>query len=276
MMPPKLGIIAGGGDLPREIIAECQRLGRDYFVVALKGHADASTVSDSPHEWVRLGAAGQTVKLLHREIIAEVVLAGSVKRPSLFQLRPDFWAIKFFARTGVANKGDNGLLQAIVTSLETQEGFRVVGVHSVLPSLLARVGCVSRQVPDRAAISDIELGWAAALSLGAADLGQAVVARNGCVVARETASGTAAMLETVTPDKGGIPVGVLVKVSKPGQERRADLPAIGPDTISQVVNAGLAGVAIEADQSLILNRKETIAAANEAGVFIDVRVGIGT
>jgi len=273
MMPPKLGIIAGGGDLPRELIAECRRTDRDYFVVALKGHADANTVLNSPHEWVRLGAAGRSIRVLRREGVTEVVLAGAVARPSLFQLCPDFWTVLFFIQSGVANKGDNSLLQALVNTLETKEGFGVVGVHTLLPSLLARTGVLSSKGPDSGSNEDIRVAWAAALELGASDLGQSVVVRNGLVLARETASGTAAMLASISPDERGMATGVLVKVSKPGQEQRADLPTIGPNTIAQVAKAGLAGIAIEADQSIILNKNETISAANDAGIFLDVRSG---
>ncbi len=270
-MLPKLGIIAGGGDLPREIITECRNSGRAYYIVALKGHADPDTVVGSDHHWVRLGAAGETIGRLRDANVRDVVLAGSVKRPSMLQLRPDFWALKFFVRTGVASKGDNGLLQAIVSALETREGFHVVGAHSVLPSLLATEGVLTNAQPDTAAMDDVLKGWGEALELGEKDLGQAVVVRNGETLARESASGTAAMLSTIAPTGEGSLCGVLVKVSKPEQEQRADLPTIGPDTVAQVQKAGLAGIAIEAGKSLILDKSRTIERANEAGLFIVVR-----
>ncbi len=273
-MPPKLGIIAGGGGLPLEIIAECRRTGRPFFVVALLGHTDKETVTGTAHKWVRLGAAGQIVQALRRKKAVEIVLAGSVKRPSLLQLRPDFWALKFFVRTGVAYRGDNGLLQAIVKTLETREGFQVVGAHTLLPGLLADEGCLGKIEADSRALKDIRVAWAAALKLGGRDVGQGAIARHGAVLGLEGASGTAAMLAAVEPDAVDPVSGVLVKVCKPDQELRADLPTIGPSTVSQAVRAGLAGIAIEADKSLVLDKKRTIQTADEAGLFIVALKGL--
>lgn len=268
MMLPKLGIIAGGGDLPREIIAECRRSGRPFYVVALKGQADTETVKDTPHTWIRLGAAGKTIKTFRQQNAIELVMAGSVTRPSLAQLRPDFWALKFFASSRVHNKGDDGLLRAVIVALESHEGFRVVGAHAILPDLLATEGSYGNVSPDRQALQDINIAWEAAYELGAQDIGQAAVARNGALIAKESASGTAVMLSGITALDAHRPAGVLVKVSKPDQEYRADLPAIGPDTIDQAVKAGLAGIAIEAGKALILNKVQTIKAANDAQLFI--------
>ncbi len=267
-MLPKLGIIAGGGALPREIIAECRRTGRPFYVVALKGQADEETVKDTPHSWIRLGAAGKTIETFRQQSTQELVMAGSVTRPSLAQLRPDLWALKFFAQSGVQNRGDDGLLRALIGALETQEGFRVIGAHTVLPDLLATEGIYGEQSPDEQAIRDIHLAWQAAFDLGALDIGQAAVARNGAVIARESSSGTAAMLTEVARLSSPAPAGVLVKISKPDQEHRADLPTIGPDTVLQVAKAGLTGIAIEAGKALVLNRTETIQAANSAKMFL--------
>lgn len=267
-MLPKLGIIAGKGGLPREIIAECLRTQRAFFVIALKGHAEPETVLNCSHVWVRLGAVGKIISTLRNENVTQLVMAGSVKRPSILELRPDFWALTFFARTGVANKGDDGLLGTLVRALETREGFKVVGAHTLLPEVLAPEGCLGNVKPDPTAHSDISVAWEAAIDLGRADIGQAVVARDGTVVAQEIASGTAAML-TALPMPGGTSLkGVLVKVSKPGQELRADMPTIGPDTIKQILKAQLAGVAVEAGKSIILDRQKTINLADEAGVFV--------
>jgi len=267
-MRPKLGIIAGRGELPREIIDECRRIGRSCFVVALKGQADPEITTDCPHLWVRLGAAGKTIAAFRRENVSELVMAGSVNRPSLLQLCPDLWALRFFLRTGVANKGDNSLLQALVNALETREGFQVVGAHTLLPDLLASEGCLGEVTPSGDAQRDIKVAWKAARDLGRRDVGQAVVARDGALVAEESASGTAAMLAAVRPDGKNACNGVLVKVAKPGQELRADMPTIGPDTLTQVSKAGLAGIAIEAGKTIILNKKETLETANRLKIFI--------
>lgn len=267
-MPPKLGILAGGGELPLALIAECRKEDRPYFVIALKDQIKPEDVASSPHAWFRLGAAGKIIARLRAEAVEQVVMAGSVKRPSLVDLRPDFWALSFFIRTGVARKGDNSLLDALIRELEEREGFEVIGAHDLLPDTLATAGNNGQIGPDETAQMDINAGWAAALDLGRKDIGQAVVARDGALLATEDASGTAEMLKRLQQNRSEPKSGVLVKVSKPGQNLRADMPAIGPDTITQVSKAGLAGIAIEAGKTLILRKSETLDYADKAEVFI--------
>lgn len=266
MMPPKLGIVAGGGRLPALIVEACRKQGRDFFVLALEGQAEKSLTDGIDHAWVRLGALGAAVDRLRKAGVGEVVLAGSVRRPNLADLRPDAKAMAFFARTGAAALGDDGLLTALVDTLESREGFCVVGPDSLLPDLLASPGAYGRHHPDAAAQSDIAAAFRAAKELGAADIGQAAVARDGHVVDVEDKEGTDALLARVgqKSERGG----VLVKTKKPGQERRADLPAIGPDTVAAAKRAGLAGIAIEAGAALVLDREALVTAADAAGLFV--------
>jgi DUF1009 family protein len=268
MMLPKLGIIAGGGSLPLSVINECKRIKRPYFVAALKGHTQLKTVIDTPHFWTRLGAAGQAISVLHKQGVKELVMVGSITRPSLLQLWPDFWTIKFFLRTGVVSKGDDRFLKALINVLEGIEKFNIVGVHSLLPNLVASEGVYGKIEPSEDEVLNIKIAWAAALELGRRDIGQATIARSGKVVAKENAIGTASMIASVSPNTGKPQSGVLVKVSKPGQEQRVDLPTIGPDTIKQVSLAGLAGIAIETGNAIVIDKEATIKAANEAGIFI--------
>jgi hypothetical protein len=139
-MPAKLGLIAGGGTLPRRIVEAARAQGRDIFVVALEGQTAAATLEgDIPHVRVRLGAAGKTVKALRQAGCEEVVLAGPVRRPGLAELRPDLKAARFLGRMGTKAVGDDGLLRAVIGLLE-EEGFRVVGVHDILGDILAAAG----------------------------------------------------------------------------------------------------------------------------------------
>ncbi len=129
----KLGIIAGEGDLPARIIAACRDCGRPFFVLALEGRTSPEAVGDTPHAWIRLGAAGKALKLLRRENVEELVLAGPVRRPSLAELKPDLWAVRFLARKG--NRvfdDDDGLLGALVREMEETEGFRVLQPETLL------------------------------------------------------------------------------------------------------------------------------------------------
>lgn len=267
----KLGILAGGGALPGRIVDACIARGRPFFVVAFEGQADADLVVPRaghriPHCRVRMEKAGATIRRLRREGVAELVMAGRMRRPSLGALRPDLWTIRFLARVGGLGQGDDALLKAIVAALES-EGFTVVGPDSLVPELLAPAGVIGAVQPDDAAQRDIRVGIAEALALGARDEGQAVVVREGRAIGHETADGTDALLGALAaPD--GPASGVLVKVAKPGQERRVDLPAIGPDTVAAAGRAGLAGIAVEAAGALVLEREATVAAADAAGLFL--------
>ena len=265
-MLPKLGILAGGGDLPRRLIALCRNTGRDYFVVAFSGQADAGLVPDTPHEWIALGAGGQTVAALHREDVAEVVMAGHIKRPKLGQLKLDAYGAKLMARIGYRMLGDNSLLSALAGALE-KEGFVVKGADDLLAGLLAPEGVMGAITPGPSDLRDIDVGIDAARQLGARDIGQGVIVRNEFVVERETEDGTDAMIARFAaagPDKGG----VLVKMKKPDQDRRIDLPAIGAATVENAARAGLAGIAVEAGATLVLGLETLVEKANAEGLFV--------
>jgi hypothetical protein len=272
-MPPRLGILAGGGTLPALLVDTCIRQRRPFFVIAFEGQADAALVAARPdgqavpHTWVRVGAAGRTVRLLRREGVRDLVMAGRMRRPSLVSLLPDLWALRFLLRHRGLKRGDDALLRALIEALG-EEGFTVVGVDSLLPDLVAPAGVLGAVQPDAAALADIRLGVEAALSIGARDVGQAAVARRGRVIGREGREGTDAMLAACAGERPGTPSGVLVKMAKPGQERRVDLPAIGPGTVAAAARAGLAGIAVEAGGALLVERDGLIAAADAAGLFV--------
>jgi DUF1009 family protein len=266
--PGPLGIIAGSGALPRRLAESCRATGRAVFILALEGAADQATVADVPHAWCRLGAAAAGLDLLRANAVTELVLAGGVRRPSLSALLPDWRAAKFFARVGYRALGDNGLLSAIVKELE-HEGFRVGGggdrqsADNVLPE-----GPLGGYVPDEDARADIEHGIGVARALGALDIGQAVVVQQGLVLGVEAAEGTDELLRRCAGLRRDGPGGVLVKMAKPGQERRADLPTIGPQTVTLTAAAGLGGIAAEAAMTLVIDRADLVRAADEAGLFV--------
>lgn len=262
----KLGILAGGGELPRLLIQTCRDQTRDVFVVAFKDQCDPQTTEGVDHAWVRLGAAGQAIKHLRDNGVEELVMAGRIKRPGVAALMPDTRALKFIAG-GVMNRGDDGLLSHIVEILETQEGFGMVGVHDVMPELLSPEGVIGAVRPGADSQADIEAAVHAALELGMADRGQAAVACGGEVVALEGKDGTDAMLKRLAQNRQG-EGGVLAKMVKPGQERRADLPAIGQATIENAHAAGLKGIAVEAGGSIIVGRAAVVDAADRLGLFV--------
>lgn len=267
-MAGKLGIIAGGGDLPGRLIQVCRDSQRDVFVVAIEGHTDPRTVEQTEHVWVRLGDASKALEPLRTAGVEELVLAGPINRPSLSELRPNLRIAGFLAKVGRRAFGDDGLLSAIIGTLEEEEGFRVVGIDEVVGDLIAEAGVYGRHQPDEAATADIERGIEVAKAIGAIDVGQSVVVQQGLVLGVEAVEGTDALLERCGPLRRQGPGGVLVKVKKPEQEHRADLPTIGLKTVRAAAEAGLQGIAVEAGGTLVLDRKALIETADEAGLFV--------
>ena len=263
-----LGIIAGGGPFPGQVARAAMAAGRQVFIVALEGFAEPSIVGPYPHATVRMGAAGRILALLREAKCHDVVVVGPVKRPSMLDLRPDAEGVRLLARIGrAAFGGDDGLLAAVLRVLG-EEGFRVLGAHEVLTEALAPAGLLTPNGPDAAAQADIARGLAVLKALGAADVGQACVVQQGIVLAVEAIEGTDAMLARAGSLARPGPGGVLVKCAKPGQDRRADLPAIGPDTMRAAAKAGLRGIAFEAGATLLADADATAEAAREAGLFL--------
>ena len=266
-MAGRIGVVAGGGALPRRLVESCRAAGREVFVLALEGEADPTLVEDVPHAWSRLGAAGSALDTLRANGVTELVLAGGVRRPSLSSLRPDWRAAKFFARVGYRALGDNGLLSAIVKELE-REGFRVIGADQLLDAAGLGEGPLGKFSPDAEAAADIARGIEIARTLGALDIGQAVIVQQGLVLGVEAIEGTDALLRRCAGLRRTGPGGVLVKVEKPGQEGRVDRPTIGPQTVELAAGAGLRGIAAEAGATIVLDRGEVVRAADAAGLFV--------
>ena len=266
--PPAHGILAGGGMLPGRVAAAAAAAGREVFLLGLEGFAEASVLAPWPHATVRIGAAGRILALLREHGCRDLVLVGPVRRPSLLDLRPDAEGARLLTRIGrAAFAGDDGLLAAVVRVLG-EEGFRILGAHDILTEAVGPKGLLSRSRADAAAMADIARGVKVARALGAVDVGQCCVVQQGIVLAAEAAEGTDAMLARAATLRWPGPGGVLVKLVKPGQDRRADLPTIGVGTIRAAAAAGLRGVAFEAHGTLLAEREAVVAAADEAGLFL--------
>jgi DUF1009 family protein len=266
--PPALGILAGGGPLPGRVAAAAEAAGRAVFLVGLEGFAEPAVLSPFRHSFVRLGAAGRILALLREHGCRDIVLVGPVKRPSILDLRPDVEGTKILARIGrAAFAGDDGLLAAVVRVL-AEEGFSVVGAHEILTEAVGPRGVLGRVAPDAQALADISRGVAVVRALGVADVGQACVVQQGIVLALEAIEGTDAMLARAGGLARAGAGGVLVKLVKPGQDRRADLPTIGPRTVAAAAAAGLTGIAFEAGGTLLTDRAGLVQAADDAGLFL--------
>lgn len=264
----KLGIIAGGRDLPRELIERCRTIGRPHFVIAFKGQTDPETVKDTEHAWVHVGAVGQALMHLRQAGVEDLVMVGPLRRPSWTELRPDVKGALWVARLTRQGFGDDSLLRIITEELE-KEGFKVVGVDSLMgDDFLAPLGVMGTVKPDALAQQDVKRGIEVALALGKVDVGQAVIIQQGMVLGVEALEGTDGLIERckalARPGVGG----VLVKIAKPGQDRRVDLPTMGPETVESAMKTGLRGIAVEAGSVQILHRQRLLEKANQAGIFI--------
>ena len=260
----RIGILAGGGRLPLTIAESVTRRGGQVHIVGITGEAD-NGITRYPHTWVNLGQVGRMVTTLRSEG-GELVIAGSVRRPNLYKLRPDTSFFRSLPQIlGLLAGGDDSVLSRVVRFFEAN-GLVVRGAHEVAPDLLVGEGALGAMALPPEARADAAIGFAVRAALGPLDAGQAVVVSGGKVLAIEGAEGTDAMLERVAQLRAsGLGVngsGVLAKGPKPGQELRVDMPAIGPRTVDLGVAAGLAGLALEAGGVLLLDRAEAIWAAN--------------
>ena len=265
-MGRKLGIIAGRGDWPRRLADACAQQERGCFVVALEGFCDVAKLGDLEYIQVGLGSVGKTLKALKQHECEDVVLAGPIDRPALSSVKPDLRAMKLMPKLLKA-QGDDGLLSVLVEEFES-EGFRVVGIDDVMTDILAGAGAMGRISPDEQQMKDIQRGAEVVRALGALDVGQAVVVQQGFVLGVEAAEGTDGLIERCGPMKRPGSAPVLVKMSKPDQDRRADLPTIGLQTMQEALRAGFAGIAVENGGVIVAERESLIQAADEAGMFL--------
>jgi DUF1009 family protein len=269
----KLAIIAGAGDLPVRLAEHCRDAGSAYFVSRIAGLSDPALLAH-PGVDTPLDKMGARLKSMHEAGCDAIVLAGNVRRPDFSSFAPDARTIEMLPRIlAAAGRGDDALLRAIIVECE-RDGFAVVGVDAVLEELCAAPGAMGAHAPDERAMKDIARGAAIAAALGGWDVGQGAVVCAGLALAVEAQEGTDAMLKRVaglpetvrgTPTKRR---GVLVKRTKPTQERRIDLPTIGLATVEAAAAAGLAGIALEAGGALILDKVDVIARADALSMFI--------
>lgn len=269
----KLGVIAGGGELPVLLAEHLANTRAPYFVARVTPYADAA-LERHPGSSNGLGAMGARMDAMRNAGCDAVVLIGQVPRPDVSKLELDDGAKAMLpAILAALPEGDDALLRTVLSEHE-RAGFRVLGAEEVMGDLLAPAGVWGKVSPSPAHMRDITKGAKIAHVIGAFDIAQGVVVAGGHVLALEAAEGTDEMLKRVatlpaavrgTPDARR---GVLVKRPKPIQERRIDLPTIGVRTIEGAALAGLAGVAVEAHGALAVRRADIVAAADAAGMFV--------
>ncbi|HUD84811.1 MAG TPA: UDP-2,3-diacylglucosamine diphosphatase LpxI [Xanthobacteraceae bacterium] len=269
-----LAIICGGGSIPGAVADAVVRSGRRPVMFAIKGWADPKVVERYAHHWIAIGQAGRFFRLAQAENCHDVLFIGTVLRPPLSQLRLDWRTIRLLPRTiGFFRGGDDKLLAGVAGVAESG-GLRVVGVQDVAPEIFVPEGLLGRYQPAARDQADIARALTVIAALGPFDVGQAAVVANHNVLAIEAAEGTDNMLARIAElrRQGRVTApagtGVLVKAPKSGQDRRFDLPTIGPRTVENAARAGLAGIAVTAGSTIIADAAEVAATADRAKIFV--------
>jgi DUF1009 family protein len=269
-----VGLIAGGGVLPFAVADSLIARGIDPVLFALKGVCDPQAVARFRHHFISIGQLGRLAKLLQSENCRDLVFIGTLVRPALSEIRLDWGTLRVIGSVWSAFRGgDDHLLSGVGRILE-QHGFRLVGIKDVAPDLLMPEGCLTLKSPDEGSTADIARGREVLRALSPFDIGQGAVVIDGHVVAVEDIEGTDGLLARVARlrAEGRIrakaPRGVLVKAPKNGQDLRFDLPTVGPRTIEGAAAAQLAGIAIVAGNTIVVEPQIMIAAADAAGLFV--------
>jgi len=256
-----VAILCGGGSFPGAVAEAIVRRGRRPVMFGVRGWADPKVIERYAHHWIAIGQIGRFFRLARAEHCREALFIGTVLRPPLSQIRLDWTSIRLMPRVvRFFRGGDDRLLSGLARLLE-DGGVRIVGIEEVAPEIIVPEGTLGRYAPSPRDRSDIVRALEVIAALGPFDVGQAVVVANGHVLGVEAAEGTDNLLARIADLRAqkrvATPtgVGVLVKAPKPGQDRRFDLPAIGPQTIESVARAGLAGLAVAAGSTIVANRR---------------------
>lgn len=265
---PPIGIIAGMGELPRIIARDARERGLRVVAVALEPLEDSFPDSAADIvERVNVGKLGAIIKALTKHGVKEALLAGKVPKTLLYKnlksIRPDMRTISVVLK--LKDRKDDSILLALADELK-KDGITLLDTAKFSPSLLTPEGVLTKRKPTKDEWKDIEFGWKMAKALGKLDVGQTVVVKNRAVMALEAIEGTdAAILRGGKLAQGGA---VVVKVSKPGQDMRFDVPAVGLNTLRSMIKTGAKVLAVEARKSIFVDREKLIKKADEAGISV--------
>jgi UDP-2,3-diacylglucosamine hydrolase len=269
-----LAVICGGGSLPYVVARAAQEQGRRPILFGLRGSADPERMAEFEHHWVDPWKFSNFRRVTKSAACRDVVMIGGVVRPALRDVRLDFGTLRLLPKVVRAfRSGDDHLLSSMARILE-EDGYRVIGAHEIAPEILMPHGVLSAVQPSDKDRSDIVRGLELLNAIGPFDVGQATVVCDGRVLAIEAAEGTDQMLAHLADLRGRGRVrarsggGVLVKAPKPAQDRRLDLPAIGPTTVEGAIAAGLAGIAVIGQATIVAEPERLAKAADQAGLFV--------
>jgi len=265
-----LALIAGAGRLPLLFARSARKRGRRVHVIALHALSDAGVATEADScEWLHLGELARMLESFERAGAREVALAGKVPKAFLWQRRdavkPDAKAVAFLA--SMTDRRDDSLLGAIA-GLLAAEGFPLASQLEVAAELVAPAGSIAGRAPSAAECGDIAFGFPVARALGGLDVGQSVVVQSRAVLALEAIEGTdAAIARGLSFAERGRPA-CVVKVAKPNQDARFDVPVIGPDTVRALAAGGGSALAVEAGRTLVVDRDELAREAERSGIAV--------
>jgi DUF1009 family protein len=260
-----VGLIAGGGQFPLRIAEAARKKGHRVVVVAHQGETDPA-LEESVDEtvWIKLGQLGHLIRALKKRKVRRAVMAGTITKKRMFEnILPDIKGLMVMSKLAVFH--DDDILRAVAAEM-AKEGIEIVGSAGYVPELLAPAGCLTRRRPSKTEEDEIRFGWSIAKELGRLDIGQCVVVRKKTVLALEALEGTD---QTIL--RGGRLAGekaVVVKVSKPNQDLRFDVPSVGLDTVRVMAEVRAAVLAVEAGKTLMFDRAEMVSYADGQGICI--------
>jgi DUF1009 family protein len=274
-VPDRLGLIAGNGRFPFLVLDAARALGRPVTIVAVKEEAAPELAEAAAREpraelhWVSLGQLGACIRILERAGVSEAVMAGQVKHVKIFSgIVPDLTLLAVLRRLKARNT--DALISAVADVL-ADRGIRLIDSTALLTPLLAAPGVLSHRAPTDEERQDLAFGYRIADTIAGLDIGQTIAVKHAAVVAVEAMEGTDAMIERAGRLAG--PGVRIVKVAKPNQDMRFDVPVVGPSTIEAMRAAGASALSIDAGRTLVFDREAMIAAADRSGVAIVGRAG---
>ena len=261
----RIGLIAGDGRFPIIFADNVRRLGFTVSAIAHVGTTLPELESYVEHiHWLKIGQFSKALAALKQDGIGQAVMLGGIKKTNVFTtLRPDLRALAIFSR--LKHWKDDAILRAVAGELE-REGIEILDSTFGLQDILAEEGYLTSKKPSKKEAEDIQFGWETLETLGMLDIGQCVVVKNRVIVSVEAVEGTDEAIS-----RGGMLGGkgaVVIKRTKPHQDLRFDLPAIGPQTIQTMVSVQASVLAIEAGRTVIIDREDVLSQANEAGISI--------
>lgn len=266
-METNLCVIAGGGILPRKLADNFDPSGDRIFFLAFRNITDPEVVAGRHHEWLELGEVQKAIDAMHRNNVDKVVMAGPIQRPALSSLALDIRALKMLATGGLKAFGDDGLLSLVVKEIE-KEGIKVIGIEQILSGVLTKEGLLAGPKPTKISWDDIKRGLQVLNSLGPCDVGQSIAVQEGIVLAIEAIEGTDQMIERAGSLQRNVSGPILIKISKTNQDKRVDLPTAGPETVNNAIRSGFQGLALEANNSLLLDKDRVIEIAEKNSFFV--------